>query len=227
MDIIRLSENTIIILLPQEIEQQNIIHIQTLVEHIQMEMADTLIDIVPAYASIHITFNTLKISGANFQYQLEQLIKNIDQNTQPKNSKDIIEIPVYYGEEVALDLDFIAQQANIDKQQVIAIHRQKIYDTYAIGFSPGFAYLGKVDQRIATPRKKTPRTKVAAGSVAIANQQTAVYPSDSPGGWQIIGRTPIKILDYTTENLTRFKVGHKIKFIAIDKSDYLAMGGEI
>jgi len=97
----------------------------------------------------------------------------------------------------------------------------------AIGFAPGFAYLGTVDPRIASPRKETPRKKVAQGSVAIAGQQTAIYPSDSPGGWQIIGKTPLALIDYNTNPMTPFSVGSKVKFSAIDRNEFLALGGTI
>jgi KipI family sensor histidine kinase inhibitor len=98
---------------------------------------------------------------------------------------------------------------------------------YAIGFAPGFAYLGNVDKRIAMPRKESPRQKVVKGSVGIADQQTAIYPSDSPGGWQIIGRTAVSLIDYNDERLTKFETGGKVKFNAITRQDFIDMGGEL
>jgi inhibitor of KinA len=108
---------------------------------------------------------------------------------------------------------------------VIALHSSIIYDVYAIGFAPGFAYLGNVDKRIAMPRKETPRQKIFKGSVGIADQQTAIYPSDSPGGWQIIGRTPISLIDYNDDKLTKFETGDKVKFNPISRADFIDMGG--
>ena len=99
------------------------------------------------------------------------------------------------------------------------------YRVYAIGFAPGFAYLGNTDKRIEIPRKQTPRLRVPAGSLAIADRQTAIYPKQSPGGWQIIGRTPISLIDFQRENLTVFEMGAQVSFTPIDKATFLDTGG--
>ena len=108
---------------------------------------------------------------------------------------------------------------------VVNIHVSATYRVYAIGFAPGFAYLGNTDKRIEIPRKQTPRLKVPAGSLAIADRQTAIYPKQSPGGWQIIGRTPISLIDYQRENLTVFEMGAQVSFTPIDRATFLDMGG--
>jgi inhibitor of KinA len=225
MNIVVISENTLVILFKQTIEHENFKVISYLVNEIKREMNNMIIDIIPSYASIHITFDVLNISGLDFKNQLNSLLKTCNDEAASVESKTIIQIPVYYGEEVALDLPFIADQAQLSAQQVIQIHSDKVYDVYAIGFAPGFAYLGNVDDSISTPRKETPRKKVARGSLGIADQQTAIYPSESPGGWQIIGRTPIQLIDYDSENLTQFAAGDKVKFNAISKAEYIKLGG--
>ena len=188
-------------------------------------MSDLIIDIIPSYASIHITFDLLKVSSLDFKNQLHDLIYSHHSQEVDAEDKPAIQIPAYYGEEVALDLPFIAERAGLSVDDVVSIHSEKIYDVYAIGFSPGFAYLGNVDESICTPRKETPRKKVARGSLGIADQQTAVYPSESPGGWQIIGRTPVHLIDYSSKDLTRFSSGDKVKFNPICKEEYIELGG--
>ncbi len=225
MNVVNISENTVLVLFDQVIESENFAIIKYLVKHIKLELNEYVIDIIPSYASIHITFNLLKISGGEFKACLDSLLSFRDKYAGEEGNKSIIDIPVYYGEEVALDLQFIADQANLTTAQVVEAHASKVYDVYAIGFAPGFAYLGNVDEKISSPRKETPRQKVARGSLGIADQQTAIYPSDSPGGWQIIGRTPIQLIDYSSENLTRFAAGDQVKFNPIDKDKYMALGG--
>ena len=225
MDIVRLSENTVIILFEQSINRDNFALIRHITHNIKMTLRAVIVDIIPSYASIHITFNLIKISGLAFQTALQKVLDECTAQASEKIQGKTIEIPVYYGKEVALDLSFVAQRANLTEQDVIDIHANKFYDVYAIGFAPGFAYLGDVDDAIACPRKDTPRTKICKGSLGIADQQTAIYPTDSPGGWQIIGRTPLQLIDFSREEITQFSVGDKVKFNPISRSDFLAMGG--
>jgi len=239
MNIFRVSENTVIILFDQVIDADNFSVIKQCVRNIKTSVNDKWIaDIIISYASIHITFNLLAVSGIDFTRALKLALLLSNGNDANNDNADkaesdqcspsnTIEIPVYYGEEVALDLVHVANNANLTKEEVIAIHTSQIYDVYAIGFAPGFAYLGNVDTRIATARKPTPRQKVARGSVGIADQQTAIYPSESPGGWQIIGRTPIQLIDYNSANLTQFTAGDKVNFTAMSQAEYLQMGGEL
>jgi KipI family sensor histidine kinase inhibitor len=220
-----LSENTGIILFEQKINHAVFQQVTQCSKAIENNLSEFIIDLVPAYASIHIVFNLLKISSDSFEANLNKVIDNLDMEEVNMASEKTTVIPVYYGAEVALDADDLAEFSNLSVDEVIKIHSSTIYDVYAIGFAPGFAYLGNVDKRIAMPRKKSPRQKVAKGSVGIADQQTAIYPADSPGGWQIIGRTPISLIDYNDEKLTKFKTGDKVKFDAISRDDFIAMGG--
>ena len=136
-------------------------------------------------------------------------------------------MPVYYGPEVGLDLDEVCDYSGLSRDEVVRIHSEQTYRVYAIGFSPGFAYLGITDQRIALPRKATPRQKVPTGSVGIAGSQTAIYPSATPGGWQIVGRTPQKMIDWDSDSLALVAVGDKVRFRSIDRQQYLELGGSL
>ena len=227
MNIVSLSENTLVILLDQEITVENFAIISNLVQQIKRDMERLIIDIIPSYASIHITFNIVKTSGLEFNNALRQLIASGDYRHITLSDKKVIEIPVYYGKEVALDLALIADKARMSEEQVIEVHSNRVYHVYAIGFAPGFAYLGNVDERISFPRKATPRQNVSQGSLGIADQQTAIYPADSPGGWQIIGKTPIQLIDYNSKTLTQFTAGDQVKFTPISRDDYLRMGGNL
>ncbi len=227
MNITRLSENTVIILFDQIISPKSFAKVRKSFSLIEENLNQFIVDIIISYASIHITFNISKISGDQFIAKLKQVLANIDINTGDDKEKSIQEIPVYYGPEVALDLEHIASRAGLSTDEVIAIHSGDIYDVYAIGFAPGFAYLGNVDKKIACPRKETPRKKIAKGSLGIADQQTAIYPSESPGGWQIVGKTPMALVDFESDNLTPISTGDKVRFIPITKEEYIDLGGEI
>ncbi len=222
-----LSENTVLILFEQEINHSVFQQVSQCTKKIEADLSDYVIDIVPSYASIQILFNITKISSEQFSTLLDKVMKDANAAVVDERSAKIIEIPVYYGLEVALDIEDIARSANISIDEVISLHSSVTYDVYAIGFAPGFAYLGNVDKQIAMPRKETPRKKIRQGSLGIADQQTAIYPSDSPGGWQIVGRTPLSMIDYNEEKLTQFEVGDRVKFYSISQPEYLSMGGTL
>jgi len=225
MNIVSISESSVVILCTQTTEPDNFSVIQHALQTINFQMKEVIVDIIPSYTSIHITFNLLKMYHEDFTRDLTTLLQSLEDITTIQTKGKSIDIPVYYGEEVALDLAWVACRAQLSKQDVIDIHSSRVYDVYAIGFTPGFAYLGNIDQRITSPRKETPRQKVTQGSLGIADQQTAIDPADSPGGWQIIGKTLIPLVNYSHEDLTPFSIGDKITFSPIKRSEYIHMGG--
>ena len=132
----------------------------------------------------------------------------------------LIKIPVCYEQEFAPDIHSLASGNNVSVEEVIALHVSKIYRVYMLGFLPGFSYLGEVDERIATPRKPTPQP-VAAGSVGIAGKQTGIYPFASPGGWQIIGRTPLTIFDpHAGDDAALLRAGDRVQFFSITANEF-------
>ncbi|AXH11795.1 5-oxoprolinase subunit PxpB [Halarcobacter bivalviorum] len=186
---------------------------------------EAFIDIIPSYSSILITYELLKYDFESIKKYLEEELKNVkvDDDT---NSK-LVEIDVYYGEEVGFDLQRVASINKLTIEEVINLHSSKVYDVYTIGFLPGFAYLGVLDEKIATKRLETPRKKIPKGSVSIADTQTAVYPKDSPGGWNIIGKTTFEFFDKNLEALSQIDINTKIKFNQISKEEFLKQGGII
>lgn len=228
MNLISLSENTLLILFEQKIKPSVFQQVTECSYRVESVLADYIIDIIPAYASLQLSFNLSKISHKQFKKLLLDTVTSTD-IVLPSTirAQSTISIPIYYGPEVALDLELIAHTARLSTEEVITIHSSVTYDVYAMGFAPGFAYLGNVDSRIALPRKSTPRPKIVRGSLGIADRQTAIYPADSPGGWQILGRTPVAMIDYKQESLTQFAVGDRVKFVPIEREEYLRLGGEL
>ena len=181
-------------------------------------------DIIPAYSSLTVIYDLIEIKKHHhnaFDF-VHQQIKNVVQKQQQHivSKYRFIKIPVCYDAIFALDIIELAEQKNIAVDEFIRLHTQKKYRVYMIGFLPGFAYMGKVDEQIATPRKSTPRTNIVAGSVGIAGEQTGIYPFDSPGGWNIIGRTPIKMFDIKKEQPTFLQAGDEVEFVPISVEEF-------
>lgn len=194
----------------------------------EKELSQNIIDLVPSYASLMVMFNMMVTDHHHVRNKLRELLSHIDHELTEQTSSDdnnIVELPVYYSEESGPDLSVIAQRAQLTTEQVIEIHQAQEYRVYAIGFAPGFAYLGEVDERIAAPRLSTPRMKVPKGAVAIADRQTAIYPSVSPGGWNLIGLCPINMFDAKATPTMPVNVGDRVKFKAICKDEFIALGG--
>lgn len=192
-----------------------------------------ILESIPAYDTllldIDITQISLNEARQSIDRFLDDLFLSYNRSNIQAHSRDSTPdhvIPVYYGEECALDLKRISQEKNKSTQEIISKHSEKIYTVCAIGFSPGFAYLGFLTPHISHPRLKNPRTHVPSGSVGIADNQTGIYPCDSPGGWNIIGRTPQSMMNVQDcRNPNIFKVGERVQFKSISKDIYMSLGG--
>lgn len=186
-----------------------------------------IIEILPTYRSLLISYNPLEISFGNLKEIIELAFKNSETNESKSFSREIVEIPVFYGGELGPDLDFVANYNQLSSEEVVKIHSSEEYLIYMIGFTPGFPYVGGMSEKIATPRLQTPRTKIPAGSVGIAANQTGIYPVESPGGWQLIGRTPLQLFDYRKENPFLLDAGHYLSFKPIDQSEFNKISEEV
>lgn len=179
---------------------------------------DGIVEITPTYRSLMIHYNPLEIDYNNLVEKIKDIENGLDNIDIPL--PEVIEIPTVYGGEYGPDIENVAQHNGISVDEVIKIHTSKEYLIYMLGFTPGFPYLGGMDEKIATPRLKVPRTKITGGSVGIAGSQTGIYPIDSPGGWQLIGRTPLKLYDVYREKPILLQSGNYIKFVKVDEKQY-------
>ncbi len=176
-------------------------------------------DIILAYDTLTLVYDILHFDSNPFLFAhtiLEAFNNASKNNIVSIKRRSMIEIPVCYDESLGIDLENAVKALNCSIDELIQQHSEKIYTVYCLGFLPGFAYMGEVPHAIQLPRHPSPRSKVLAGSVGIAGKQTGIYPMNSPGGWQIIGRTPIKIFDPTSTSLTLFKAGDQVRFKPID-----------
>lgn len=169
-------------------------------------------NVIPAYDSAMFTFNPMEIDIDDAKSRAETAILNLDKKTQAKE-KTPIDIPVFYGGENGPDIDAICQSSKLTQDELIKRHSDIIYRVCLMGFIPGFAFLSETDKALHSPRHETPRASVKPGSIGIANWQTGIYGLESPGGWQIIGRTPLVIFDKSKENPFAVKAGDRVRFI--------------
>lgn len=199
--------------------------IRELVQGIEQLRISGIIELVPTYNELMVIYNPSKINYIN----LLDKLKSIESNLNPKDllATKLITIPVCYDNKFAPDLEIVAKRNNLDVNEVIKIHSATKYLVYMLGFTPGFCYLGGMDKRIATPRKEVPRQLIEAGSVGIAGEQTGIYPIDSPGGWQLIGKTPIKLFDPNRNPEFIIEAGNYIKFNPVSVKEYLMIKKQV
>lgn len=183
-------------------------------------------DVVPAYSSVTIYYNVVallrlhrnKSAFAVMSEKVELLLNHLSGVTVEDFRS--VQIPVCYSLRYGLDLPGISDKTKLSIEEIIRLHTAVKYKVYMIGFLPGFAYMGEVDERIAVPRKEEPRLKIEAGSTGIAGKQTGIYPLDSPGGWQIIGRTPVKLFDKEKADPVFFRAGDEVTFYSITEDEF-------
>ena len=177
-----------------------------------------LVETVPTYRSLLIIYDPLRINVALLKQRIENLQKRIDgiQIPEPKT----MEIPVVYGGEYGPDLEWVAQYHKMSIDEVIQLHTETIYQVYMIGFTPGHPYMAELPKALIMPRRETPRTNVPRGSVAIAKNQTVIYPVESPGGLHILGRTPLKLFNPFQSTPTLLEIGDLVRFFSIEKEEF-------
>ncbi len=225
------GENALIVYFGDKPSAATSVEIANTAAKLKTYLGATLIDLVPSYASLLVIFDALKTDHHSVRRAIRTAIgskiKAAKKATaaQPQTQGSLVTLPVYYSRESGPDLQTVADGAGLSVEDVIAIHQQTEYRVYAIGFAPGFAYLGEVDPRIATARLDTPRQRVPRGAVAIADRQTAVYPAQSPGGWNLIGLCPQLMFDLKATPSMPVQVGDRVCFKAIDKATFKTMGG--
>jgi inhibitor of KinA len=188
-------------------------------EAIEAARISAVRDVVPTYRSVAVYFDPLEIDPAELRSRLESLADR-SLPRQKRARRATLEIPVCYGADFGPDLGHVAAFTGLTEMDAIALHSGVTYQVFMIGFMPGFAYMGTVDPRIATPRRDTPRTRVPRGSVGIAQQQTGIYPSDGPGGWQLIGRTPVRPFDLSRPDPFLFRAGDDVRFVPIGREEF-------
>ena len=203
--------------LGHEISESTHKKIFTLITHLIHNPIQGIINIHPGYTSMLFTLDKM----ANIDDTIQAVENSLDmvQNSEPPEAK-LVEVPVLYGGNYGKDIQRVVQFSRLSEDEIIQRHQSGNYLVYFLGFSPGFPYIGGMDQNLKTPRLQTPRKRVPQGSVAIAGGQTGIYPFPSPGGWNLIGRTPLKIFNISNPKNSLIQMGDKVQFKSISEDEY-------
>ncbi len=212
-----MGDRSLLVELGDEISPSVNQRVQELFTVLDLHPVDGVRELVPSYRSLLVVYDPLNISLGDLTRTIHETYQNLEQTELP--DPRTIDIPIVYGGERGPDLESVAQYHHITPQAVIDYHTRPTYRVYMIGFTPGYPYLGEVPDAIATPRRKTPRILVPKGSVGIAKQQTGIYSVDSPGGWQIIGWTPVNLFDPKAQPPSLLMMGDRVRFEAISAQE--------
>jgi len=190
--------------------------VHRLADAVRSELAADVLEVVPTYRSLLVLFDPLRRGRRELEGRIAALLGGVSKGSRRVRPARVVRVPVRYGGPDGPDLAFVAEQARLTVDEVVSIHASVAYRVYMIGFTPGFPYLGGMSERIAAPRLDTPRTRIPAGSVGIAGAQTGVYPVESPGGWRLVGRTPLRLFDPRSGEPFLVAAGDRVRFVPVD-----------
>ncbi|MEX0623768.1 MAG: 5-oxoprolinase subunit PxpB [Saccharospirillum sp.] len=229
MQVRAVSENAVLIEFGQQIDEALIPVIAAATNTLTEQLSSVLIDLIPSYTTLLCIYDYNQVDSHWMIRTVQRLVDASVASAVLAESGRLVEIPVWYDPSVGYDLEALADSKAMSVIDLIELHTGRDYQVFAIGFNPGFAFLGRLDERIATPRHESPRKSVARGSVGIADAQTAVYPLPSPGGWNIVGRTPQPMFDASNRDghASLLHVGDRVRFVPIDRSEFLTRGGRL
>jgi len=213
------SDQAMLVYLGEEMGLPSHKRVLKLLHLLEKEPPAWLRNVQPAYCSLLVAFDSCRVDHAEVEAALREYEKRAE--TMRASKPKTIEIPVCYGGEFGPDLEEVAKIHRLKPEEVVQLHSSRTYHAYFLGFAPGFAYLGDLPEEIATPRLETPRKQVPGGSVGIAGRQTAVYPFVTPGGWRLLGRTPIPMFRTDRQPMQLVSIGDQVRFLPISRAEFL------
>ncbi|MNF26496.1 Kinase A inhibitor [compost metagenome] len=216
--------DSLILRLFERIDESNMPWMLAASQRLRASFGDALIDLVPSYTTLLLHYDLKRMAGM----RVRELIAEAFTDLQPASAEGgrCHELPTWYDRSVGPELPLLARRSGLSEAQVIEHHSRHQYQVFAIGFAPGFAFMGLVEEALAAPRLSTPRKRVAAGSVGIAERQTAIYPVVSPGGWNLLGRSPVKLFDRSIDGYSLMQPGDRVRFVPIDHAEFIRLGGD-
>lgn len=209
----------------ERIDEENLAWLGALARRCEAEFGAMLVDLVPSYTTLLVVFDPLRLSPASARQRLAALLADLEPE-EAAVAGEVRELPTWYDPSVGPDLERVARHTGMSVEEVIDRHAGREYRVFALGFAPGFAFMGLLDEGLEVPRLDTPRQKVPVNSVAIAGRQTAAYPAVSPGGWNLLGRTAARLFDRDREGFSLLKVGDRVRFVPVDRATFERQGGD-
>ncbi|WP_341963185.1 5-oxoprolinase subunit PxpB [Planococcus maritimus] len=213
-----LSEQALVIETGAIINKESELAVRKLSTLLEKEAPKWLIEFIPAFTTVTVFYDPCQLKQAEVEQELKSLMAQMDEVETPAPRQ--IEIPVCYGGDFGPDLCYVAEHNGLTEEEVIDIHTSGIYSVHMIGFAPGFPFIGGMSEKIAAPRRKSPRLRIPERTVGIAGMQTGVYPIETPGGWQLIGRTPLRLFVPDQDIPSLLRAGDEIRFTQIDEAEY-------
>lgn len=220
-EIVPAGDQALKVLFENKIDRKINQRVKQLSDRISRKKITGITETIPAFRTLTVLYDTLQTDYHTLLSDIQPLLADLDETSRLR--KRIIEIPVCYDETLGPDLQAVAEHAGLSVEEVIQLHSEPDYLIYMLGFLPGFAYLGEMNPIISMPRLASPRLNIPAGAVGIAGDQTGMYPMASPGGWRIIGSTPVKLFDADRESPILYEAGDYIRFRPISLNEYEEM----
>jgi len=221
------GEQALVVEFGSEIDPETNARVHHLARLLNEAIPQRILELVPTYRSLMIHFDPLAVSRNQLREEVARLVPGVEAIDAADDRRRIVTIPVCYGGEFGPDLEFVALHHKLSADEVVRIHTAAPLLIYMLGFTPGFPYLGGIPERIAAPRLDEPRLKVPAGSVGIAGTQTGIYPVESPGGWRLIGRTPLQVFNPVAEPPFLFAAGDSLQFSAVQRDEFDAIKQQV
>lgn len=216
--------DSLILRLFEHIDEANMPWMQAARLRLQAAFGDALLDLVPSYTTLLLHYDLNQLDSAQARAKIAEALADL----QPADTQGGREhlLPTWYDRSVGPELPLLARRSGLSEAEVIARHSGHAYQVFALGFAPGFAFMGLVEEILATPRLSTPRKRIAPGSVGIAERQTAAYPVVSPGGWNLLGRTPARLFGSDLDGYSLLQPGDRVRFVPIERAEFLRLGGD-
>ncbi|GAA3576255.1 MAG: 5-oxoprolinase subunit PxpB [Pseudomonadales bacterium] len=207
------------------IDEANLPWVTALARQCESAFGPALVDLVPSYTTLLVQYDPLMLTPDQAQRRLQSVLAELAPDESDASGSEK-ELPVWYDPSVGPDLPTLADARALGLEQLVALHTQTTYRVFALGFAPGFAFMGSLDPRLEAPRLATPRPRVPRGSVAIAGRQTSAYPAVSPGGWNLLGRTPVTLFDRHRHEMSYLQVGDRVRMVPVSREEFLRLGGD-
>jgi len=207
------------------IDEANLPWLAALNRRCEAALGEALVDLVPSYTTLLVVFDPLRLAPETARHRLAQLLQDLAPDEEAA-AGEIHELPTWYDASVGPDLARVAEYTGLSIEAVIDCHAGTDYRVFALGFAPGFAFMGLLDERLEVPRLETPRQRVPFNSVAIAGRQTAAYPAVTPGGWNLLGRTSARLFDRDRDGFSLLRVGDRVRFVPVDRTTFESEGGD-